>query len=114
MKTKDTARAPILASLAVAVAGACLFACIRMPTIVEGPAAKSDKQGTFTPTYGQFQLKPDFSGPCTKADVVDVNIGNTPETFIQAAHCQVTGQAAPAPVVDLWAKRMRDEYYVRR
>jgi hypothetical protein len=129
MKTKDNALAPIFGgapkrcgkatvprAISVAAAAACLLAsCIRMPTI-DAPAGSTTKQGGASnePTYGPFQLKPDFTGPCAKADIVDVDLGNTPETFIRAAHCQITGEAAPAQVVDLWAKRMREQYYVRR
>jgi hypothetical protein len=45
---------------------------------------------------------------------VDVDLGNTPESFVRAAHCQVTGQPASPGLVADWMKRMRDEYFVRR
>lgn len=37
-----------------------------------------------------FKLEPDWTGPCAKADKVDVNLGHTPESFIRAAACQIT------------------------
>ena len=46
-------------------------------------------------TMAPFELKPEWSGPCARADVVDVNLGNAPATFVRAAHCQVTGQEPP-------------------
>ncbi|MEA2697413.1 MAG: hypothetical protein QOI66_1684, partial [Myxococcales bacterium] len=87
--------------------------CIRMPTL-NAPATTVQKQQDEGPTYGPFKLKPDFAGPCARAEVVDVNLGNTPETFVHAAHCQITGQPPPDALVATWAQRMRDEYYVRR
>src|SRR5437899_3170981 len=65
-------------------------------------------------TYEPFQLKPDFAGPCARAEVVDVNLGHSPESFVRAAHCQIAGEPAPPEVVERWVDRMRDAYYVRR
>ncbi len=101
----------IIIALAHWVIFATLLGCIRMPVLEPLPA---DRKKEDEPTYGAFKLKPDFSGPCTRADVVDVDLGNTPESFVRAAHCQVTGQPAPPQVIDHWTKRMREEYYVRR
>ena len=42
------------------------------------------------------------------------DLGHTPETFVKAAHCQITGAPASAATVAHWTTRMRDEYYVRR
>ena len=66
------------------------------------------------PTYGPFKLKPDFAGDCARADVIDVDLGHTPASFVRAAHCQIAGQPAPPAVVETWSQKMRDEYYVRR
>jgi hypothetical protein len=90
---------------------ASIASCIRMPTI-DRPGPGNPQEGG--PSYGPFQLKPDFGGTCARADVIDVNLGHTPESFVRAAHCQITGRPAPAEVVDHWAKRMREAYYVRR
>jgi hypothetical protein len=61
-----------------------------------------------------FRLKPEWQGPCARADVVDVNLGHAPEAFVGAAYGQITGRQAPAPLVDLWARRLREERHVRR
>jgi hypothetical protein len=63
---------------------------------------------------GLFTLKPDFKGPCAQAQVVDVNLGNTPETFVQACACQVTGKAPAAAVVQAWAQKLRTDPRLRR
>ncbi len=97
----------VLALAAVLSAG-----CIQMPTI-DAPAASGGPKDA-APTYGAFQLKPDFAGPCARAEVVDVDLGHLPESFVRAAYCQVTGLAPTADVVNSWARRMRDAYYVRR
>src|SRR5882724_7188481 len=39
-----------------------------------------------------FKLKPDWTGPCAKTDKVDVNLGHTPESFIRAVSCQISGK----------------------
>src|SRR5579859_6096721 len=46
-------------------------------------------------TPSLFHLKPEWEGPCARAETVDVNLGNSPEAFVRAAHCQITGQEAP-------------------
>src|SRR4051812_39085725 len=102
---------PLSAALVIGSYLAGGASCIRMPTI-DAPVAGVEKDGG--PGYGSFQLKPDFPGECPRADVVDVNLGHSPESFVRAAYCQITGQAAPANVVERWARRMREEYYVRR
>ncbi|HXI55971.1 MAG TPA: DUF5010 domain-containing protein [Polyangia bacterium] len=85
-----------------------------MPTLNAPAATTAQTQKDDGPTYGPFKLKPDFAGPCARAEVVDVNLGNTPETFVRAAHCQITGQPPTDALIATWAQRMRDEYYVRR
>jgi hypothetical protein len=101
-----TKRAALGFSLLAGVAG-----CIRMP-VLDRPSSGASKEGG--PSYHPFQLRPDFAGTCARADIVDVNLGHTPQSFVRAAHCQVTGQPPSPEVVERWAKRMREEYYVRR
>jgi hypothetical protein len=89
-------------------------ACVRMPPAT-GPAptpvvAKKEDHTVVAP----FELKPEWSGPCARAETVDVDLGNAPAAFVRAAHCQITGQEAPPALVETWTARMRDEYYVRR
>ncbi|HEY0709403.1 MAG TPA: DUF5010 domain-containing protein [Polyangia bacterium] len=66
--------------------------------------------------YGKppFVLRDDWTGPCSMASTIDVNLGNTPETFVRAAHCQVKGKEAPATTVTDWAQKLRTLQYVRR
>src|SRR5262249_247483 len=101
-------------SLVSCVLLAVFAACIRMPPST-GPApvavkAKVEDDTTLAP----FQLKPEWEGPCERADPVDVNLGNAPAAFVRAAHCQMPGQPAPDDCVAKWTGRMGDEYYVRR
>src|SRR3954469_4217578 len=56
---------------------------------------------------GPFQLKPEWSGPCQRAEKVDVNLGNAPEVFVRAAHCQATGTEPGKDVVSQWAGRLK-------
>jgi hypothetical protein len=64
---------------------------------------------------GPFQLKPEWSGPCQKVEgKVDVNLGNAPEVFIRAAHCQVTGAEPSKDLVSQWAGRLKSKDRVRR
>ena len=61
-----------------------------------------------------FKLKPDWSGTCAKADKIDVNLGHTPESFIRAASCQVTG-AEPTPAqLKQWSEKLVHGPNVRR
>jgi hypothetical protein len=83
------------------------------PTSGPAPVAAKAKVEDDT-VMAPFELKPEWQGPCDRADPVDVNLGNAPDAFVRAAHCQVTGKPAPADVVAKWTARMHDEYYVRR
>ncbi len=65
-----------------------------------------------TPTV--FALKPEWQGPCARAETVDVNLGNAPEVFVKAAYCQITGKPPPANVVEQWATRLKEDAHVRR
>jgi hypothetical protein len=61
-----------------------------------------------------FVLRPEFSGSCTRAATIDINLGNSPESFVQAAYCQVNGTMPGADVVTNWANQLRTVSYVRR
>jgi hypothetical protein len=61
-----------------------------------------------------FVLKPDWNGLVQKRDVVDVNLGHTPESFVRAAHAQITGQPAPEALVKRWAHELRHNPRLRR
>jgi hypothetical protein len=61
-----------------------------------------------------FVLKPDWNGQIAPREVVDVNLGHTPESFVRAAHAQLTGQAAPEALVRRWARELRQNPSLRR
>jgi Domain of unknown function (DUF5010) len=53
-----------------------------------------------------FALKPEWTGPCQASSVVDVNLGQTPATFIQACFCQIEGRPPSDAVVKAWTDRL--------
>jgi hypothetical protein len=63
---------------------------------------------------GPFKLKPEWSGLCQRADVVDVNLGHAPEAFVRAAHCQITGREPSPDTVSSWAEKLRTKPRTRR
>jgi hypothetical protein len=61
-----------------------------------------------------FVLKPEWAGPCQKSAVVDVNLGNSPESFVKAAYCQCNGKLPDAATVADIASRLRQDASLRR
>jgi hypothetical protein len=61
-----------------------------------------------------YRLKPEWQGPCQKRDRIDVNLGQTPERFVQACGCQITGKLPDPAEVKAWAARLRAEGSLRR
>jgi hypothetical protein len=61
-----------------------------------------------------FVLRPDWNGQVQRREIVDVNLGHTPESFVRAAHAQVTGQVAPDALVKRWARELRASPRLRR
>ena len=45
---------------------------------------------------------------------MDVNLGNSPEAFVRAAYCQITGQEPPPKTLELWSGRLKQDARVRR
>jgi hypothetical protein len=75
-------------------------------------AAGPTLDATATP---DFQLRAEFTGPCTLSPgEIDVNLGNSPEAFVRAAYCQISGAEPPADTVTNWAAQLRTVGYVRR
>jgi hypothetical protein len=72
--------------------------------------------GQLFPSNGArpFVLRPDWNGVVQKRDVVDVNLGHTPESFVRAAHAQITGEAAPEALVKRFARELRSNPRLRR
>jgi len=61
-----------------------------------------------------FQLRAEWTGPCEKTNAVDVNLGNAPEVFVRAAHCQIEGTEPDAATVTDLSNQLRTVAYVRR
>jgi hypothetical protein len=82
-----------------------------------GPATPAATEGAAThhsEAPSLFHLKPEWEGPCARSESIDVNLGHTPEAFVKAAYCQITGRPAPADAVEPWAKRLRQDPRTRR
>jgi hypothetical protein len=106
----------VLPAIVVFILGSCALGagCIQMPPATGPTTAAPVAQREDRTTVEPFKLKPEWDGPCARAEAVDVNLGNAPAAFVRAAHCQITGKEAPAELVTKWTGRMRDDYYVRR
>jgi hypothetical protein len=76
------------------------------PVVAAKPFDESD--------LGPFQLRPEWSGSCQRAEVVDVNLGHAPEVFVRAAHCQIAGTEPNKETVSTWAERLKAKSTVRR
>ncbi len=46
---------------------------------------------TFAEGVSGYRLRPEWQGRCKRSRVIDVNLGNTPDAFVTAASCQVSG-----------------------
>lgn len=76
---------------------------------VESTGAAPEDAGT------TFTLRPEWTGPCEMSTgSIDVNLGNSPEAFVTAAACQITGVAPSSATVTEWANQLRTVSYVRR
>lgn len=73
-----------------------------LPTFDLGPRARP------------FVLRPDWNGHVARREVVDVNLGHTPESFVRAAHAQIAGKVAPDALVRRWARELRESPRLRR
>jgi hypothetical protein len=67
-----------------------------------------------TPNARPFVLRPDWNGQVQRREVIDVNLGHTPESFVRAAHAQVSGLPAPDALVKRWARELRTNPRLRR
>jgi hypothetical protein len=62
-----------------------------------------------------FELRPEWTGPCqASTGAIDVNLGNSPESFVRAAACQITGVEPSSATIANWANQLRTVSYVRR
>ena len=82
----------------------------------DGPPGDGAPAAVVGSRYGvaPFVLKPEWTGPCVRAERIDVNRGHAAEAFVRAAHCQIKGTEPPEAVLTTWATRLRTLEYVRR
>jgi Domain of unknown function (DUF5010) len=66
------------------------------------------------PQDTDFQLRPEWDGPCEKTNAVDVNLGNAPEAFVRAAQCQINGSEPDAATITELSEQLRTVEFVRR
>lgn len=84
-------------------------------TPMGGSSAGGSGAGQPLPRDTDFVLRPEFDGPCAKVKgAVDVNLGNSPEAFVRAANCQITGNEPDAATVTELSEQLRTLSYVRR
>ena len=81
-----------------------------------GSGGAMSPPGTAGSSIGpSFTLRPDFDvATCAKANSIDVNLGNTAKTFVDAAYCQVFGTQPSADVETQWVTKLTTLAYVRR
>jgi len=80
-----------------------------------GSPSADDGSQADAPGGGAFVLRPEWSGPCVGSPgAIDVNLGNSPESFVRAAYCQIHGSEPAAATVTQWAGQLRTAGYVRR
>ena len=103
----------VLSALSGVGAGGCL-----MPPRADPPATAVQVAPSEEPVPSDapspFKLKPEWAGPCARAEVIDVNLGHAPGVFVRAAFCQITGQEPPAHVVETWSAKLTHDPHVRR
>jgi len=63
---------------------------------------------------GAYTLRAEWTGPCVRAKVIDVNLGNSPESFVRAVNCQISGRSLYPESEAHWVNALRDDPRVRR
>jgi hypothetical protein len=114
--TKPLVRFARFARLTRLATAAAVAGCVAPPS--ETPRSTASTQGAVLAGPPEppspFKLKPEWQGPCARTETVDVNLGNSPEAFVRAAYCQITGQEPTPRSVEQWARRLRQDGHVRR
>ncbi len=78
-------------------------------------ASVSDAGSPSAPTVGDAYVPvADWSGPCSRTTVIDVNLGLTATSFVNAAYCQIYGTAPSTDTVTNWVSQLEMNEYVRR
>jgi hypothetical protein len=102
----------LISWIALLLACACSRGSYDADEDSSGGSAGNDGQPL--PVDTEFQLRADFDGPCAESAVIDVNLGNEPEAFVRAAHCQITGTEPDAGTVEELSSQLRTIESVRR
>lgn len=68
---------------------------------------------TGTTLGSSFTLRAEFTGPCTKTNAIDINLGNSPDNFVRAAYCQVNG-SEPDDAAKAMAAQLTSTSFTRR
>lgn len=107
-------------TLCVASAALMLTGCLQ-PTVTATPGTQQETSTATKkiatprkPIVSAFKLKSEPTWPCTRAETIDVNRGGSPEAFVAAAHCQVTGKPASAEATNEWSRKLRERKFTRR
>ncbi len=79
-----------------------------------GGSSGADGGGQAPAGDGGFILRAEWTGPCQASSDIDVNLGNSPEAFVQAAACQITGTQPSTETISNWANQLRTVSYVRQ
>src|SRR5688572_20575991 len=66
----------------------------------------SQNQPEPLPENVEFQARAEFEGPCERKTLIDVNLGNSPEAFVRAAQCQISGVEPDAATVSHWSAEL--------
>jgi hypothetical protein len=67
------------------------------------------------PRDTEFQLGHEFEGLCERAkNAIEVNLGHSPEAFVRAAQCQISGAEPDAGTVSELSEQLRTVAHVRR
>ncbi|APR79115.1 Hypothetical protein A7982_04462 [Minicystis rosea] len=66
------------------------------------------------PENTEFELVPEYEGPCEARATIDVNLGHAPEAFVRAAHCQIHGTEPSPDLVSSFSDQLRNDEWVRR
>jgi hypothetical protein len=78
----------------------CTISCIASDQMTDN--AKVERQAIKQANVADepFRLREEWKGPCQQSQgTIDVNLGNSPEVFLQAAACQIWGKQPDAATV---------------
>jgi hypothetical protein len=59
-----------------------------------------------SPSNSAYVLRAEWTGPCQKASPIDVNLGNSAQSFVEAAYCQVNGTMPSSATISQWVSAL--------